>query len=359
MNIKKVGVVIIFIFSVSNLFSQITGDTTEIIIYEYDTVYVAADTIFLAPDTIFIDSDTALVSDTIEYVDSIIKIKKRLRYKKKVKNGHFSLFHIPGFTFTRDTILVIDTIRSIDTITRTRKQKVIRQQQGLTHKKRRRQKKEWEMPSVQVPSFIYKISPNSIDLKGALFYSGSNSEMLIFDTLLFKPDINKSFSVQLNYSLNRFFVTVGAGFTPYKERYSFYESYYSSNKPDPPTGSYDSLLITNSLVATEWFNCFDIKLGIGYSIISKEKFSLQLGVACIYEIILPNKKSNEQRILPKAREYDVSINVETKLTYKILPWIGIFVSPFYQQSIYDDQLLPYSAYQKYGVGFGLNIISKK
>lgn len=298
MNIKRLCVTLSYAVYSIILFSQETSslrDTlNEVIVFEYDTVY--------------------LKPDTLRVTDTIVEIEKAVSSGKKKSSFNRFFSKISSQSFLTNNALLTGH------------------------------------------SFLSHITPNSISFGVAPYINGNESSVTTANATNSQSVVNKSFALLWNYNYSNFVLSVGTGFTRYHEKQQELLTYYSANIQTNTHEPYDSLFVTDNISSDYYYNYLNVYALFGYSWVFNKKLSLLLSGGFVTDFLIGYKQGNTNNPSSSViRKTDVRAAFAPSLNYKITRNFGLFVAPFYQRSLVNDKKYPYSSFQKMGVGAGFNI----
>ncbi len=203
------------------------------------------------------------------------------------------------------------------------------------------------------------LAPKSIGFNLLPFISGNLKNKSISDSLSYKTVFNTSFSVQLNYYNKKYLFSIGAGFTPFHEKYQYSGTYYSTDGETDTTGTYDSLLINKKYTAEYYYQYLNLNILFGKKWKLNKKWNLRLVTGFTTDFLFAYKQGNSETMSSEIRKFDVSIYLSPQIVYnykKRKRNFEVYLSPFYQHSLLGNNKYPYTTFQKMGIGVGFNKI---
>jgi hypothetical protein len=246
-----------------------------------------------------------------------------------------------------DTVyLAPDTIRLTDTIVNYTKPKV-------TPKKTRSRIFRF----FSSYSIFSNFTPSSLELKVSPFAYENFINKQFIDSSENKTGINLSYLVQLNYNIRKFVISASFGFTPFQEKYSFKDSYYSDTRQAGSNESYDSILVYRNNTYVNYYNYLNLSLSFGRTWNISKKIFFKVNISGHSDVLIGHSANvigdSIKLSSSSARSIDFSVSISPYIGYKINKTLGIFISPFYQHSLAETDKYPRYTFQKAGIGAGL------
>jgi hypothetical protein len=297
----KFSLIISFICICFSAFSQAnpsSSDTLkEVVVYEYDTVY--------------------LQPDTLRITETIVQIEKQAKDGEKPS----AITQLFSRNFSRSVWTNIHLLGG--------------------------------------RSFLAHVTPNYLSFGIAPYINQSGNAITLSDSFASKLVINTCFSLLWNYAFGNFVMSLGPGFIRYHDKLQMHTSRFSTDYQTSNSNTFDSILLTTNANSDLYYNYLKIYTLVGYKFTLNKKLSLLFNGGFETDILVGYKQGHANNpALAAIRKYDIHAVIYTSLAYKLARNLELYISPFYQRSLVTDNKYPFTNVQKIGVGMGFNLFLK-